>query len=73
MTPRRKEALHMLLEKAGVQGYITTEDLMEIYPDANEDSERLSVLLLALRRRGVDVLDNDAEFESQTDEMPLTR
>jgi len=62
----------MLLEKAGVQGYITTEDLMEIFPDANEDSERLSVLLLALRRRGVDVLDSDAEFESQTDDLPLT-
>lgn len=72
MTPRRKEALHMLLEKAGVQGYITTEDLMEIYPDVSEDSERLSVLLLALRRRGVDILDTEAEFESQTDELPLS-
>ncbi len=72
MTPRRKEALHMLLEKAGVQGYLTTEDLMEIYPDASEDSERLSVLLLALRRRGVDILDTDTEFESQTDELPLS-
>jgi RNA polymerase primary sigma factor len=72
VTPRRKEALHMLLEKAGVQGYITTEDLMEIYPDASEDSERLSVLLLALRRRGVDILDTDTEFESQTDELPLS-
>ena len=72
MTPRRKEALHMLLEKAGVQGYITTEDLMEIFPDVNEDSERLSVLLLALRRRGVDILDNDNEFESQTDDIPLS-
>jgi RNA polymerase primary sigma factor len=72
VTPRRKEALHMLLEKAGVQGYITTEDLMEIFPDAHEDSERLSVLLLALRRRGVDILDNEAEFESQTDELPVS-
>jgi RNA polymerase primary sigma factor len=72
VTPRRKEALHMLLEKAGVQGYITTEDLMEIFPDASEDSERLSVLVLALRRRGVDILDNDAEFESQTDDLPVS-
>lgn len=72
MTPRRKEALHMLLEKAGVQGYITTEDLMEIFPDAHADSERLSVLLLALRRRGVDIVDSESEFESQTDDLPLT-
>jgi RNA polymerase primary sigma factor len=62
----------MLLEKAGVQGYITTEDLMEIFPDAHADSERLSVLLLALRRRGVDIVDSDTEFESQTDDLPLT-
>jgi RNA polymerase primary sigma factor len=62
----------MLLEKAGVQGYITTEDLMEIFPDAHADSERLSVLLLALRRRGVDIVDSESEFESQTDDLPLT-
>jgi RNA polymerase primary sigma factor len=70
MPARRKEVLNELLEKAGVQGYITTEDLMELYPDASADAERLSVILHALRRRGVDVVDTEAEFESQTEEMP---
>ncbi len=69
---RRKQALHLLLEKAGVQGYITTEDLMEVYPDAGADSERLSVLLTALRRRGVDVLDPDTDYQSQTEEPQIT-
>lgn len=67
MSARRKEVLNVLLEKAGVQGYITTDDLMEFYPDAGADAERLSVLLHALRRRGVDVVDPEAEFESQTE------
>ncbi len=69
---RRKQALHLLLEKAGVQGYITTEDLMEVYPDAGADSERLSVLLTALRRRGVDVLDPNTDYQSQTEEPQIT-
>ncbi len=72
MASRRKQALHLLLEKAGVQGYITTEDLMEVYPDAGADSERLSVLLTALRRRGVDVLDPNTDYQSQTEEPQIT-
>ena len=60
---RRKstEILSMLLEKADVQGYLTTEDLMEVYPDASQDSDHLEAIVLALRRRGVEFLDQDAE------------
>jgi RNA polymerase primary sigma factor len=61
----RNEVLNTLLEKAGVQGYLTTDDLIEAYPEV--DSERLSVILLALRRRGVDVYDP----ESPEDDSPI--
>jgi RNA polymerase primary sigma factor len=57
-----KEVLKTLLEKAGVQGYLTTDDLIEVCPDV--DSERLSVILLALRRRGVDVLEPESDEET---------
>ncbi len=60
----RNEVLNILLEKAGVQGYLTTDDLMEVAPDF--DSERLSVIMTVLRRRGVDILDPDSEYESPT-------
>lgn len=53
------EILGMLLEKADVQGYLTTEDLMEFYPQVSEDADRLEAIVLALRRRGVDILDQD--------------
>ncbi|MFZ5821304.1 MAG: sigma-70 family RNA polymerase sigma factor [Chloroflexota bacterium] len=56
---KRELAMQALMEKAGVQGYLTTSDLMEAFPDAAQDAERLSVVLAALRRRGVDVLDGD--------------
>jgi RNA polymerase primary sigma factor len=49
----------MLLEKADVQGYLTTEDLMEVYPDVSEDVDHLDAILIALRRRGVDILDQE--------------
>ncbi|MCX6081136.1 MAG: sigma-70 family RNA polymerase sigma factor [Chloroflexi bacterium] len=58
----RNEVLNILLEKAGVQGYLTTDDLIEFAPDF--DSERMSVIMTVLRRRGVDILDPDGEYES---------
>jgi RNA polymerase primary sigma factor len=59
---QRNEVLIMLLEKAGVQGYLTTDDLMEVGPDF--DSERMSVIMTVLRRRGVDILDPEGEYEA---------
>lgn len=55
------EILSMLLEKADVQGYLTTDDLIEIYPDVSRDAERLQAVRVALRRRGVDILDRESE------------
>ncbi|HEY3344018.1 MAG TPA: sigma-70 family RNA polymerase sigma factor [Anaerolineaceae bacterium] len=71
---RRKkssEILGLLLEKADVQGYLTTEDLMEVYPNGDEDTEHLNAIVLALRRRGVDILDREADFDfSEEDSLP---
>ncbi|HOW91459.1 MAG TPA: sigma-70 family RNA polymerase sigma factor [Anaerolineaceae bacterium] len=53
----------MLLEKADVQGYLTTEDLMEFYPDVSRDAERIEAVLVALRRRGVEILDGDIDTD----------
>ncbi len=62
----RNEVLNILLEKAGIQGFLTTDDLIEIAPDF--DSERMSTILTVLRRRGVDILDPDGEYISSVDE-----
>jgi RNA polymerase primary sigma factor len=59
--------MNMLLEKASIQGYLTTDDLLEISPEAGEDAERLSVIMLALRHRGVDVMDPDGLESPPTD------
>jgi len=55
----------MLLEKADVQGYLTTDDLIEVYPDVSRDAERFEAIVLALRRQGIDFVD---DIEDEGDE-----
>ena len=47
----------MLLEKADIQGYLTTDDLMEFYPDVSKDAERIEAVMVVLRRHGVEIFD----------------
>ena len=56
-----QEVLTLLMEKASVQGYITTDDLLDISPEVGEDTECMSVIMVALRHRGVDVVDPDCD------------
>ena len=58
---RNREVLSQLMEKASVQGYLNTDDMLDAGPDLGEDAEHLSVLMLALRHRGVDMLDSDTD------------
>ena len=58
--------IHMLMEKANVQGFLSTDDLIEAFPETSENMEQLSILLTALRRRGVDIVDSDDHPISET-------
>ncbi len=69
---RSTEILSMLLEKADVQGYLTTEDLMEVYPDIRGDVDYLDSIMMALRRRGVEFLDGEGPSPYEEEEEELT-
>lgn len=78
--PKRSvEILDLLLEKAEVQGFLTTEDLLEVCPELEQDAERLENLLAVLRRQGIeffdresDALDGETLFESaEAADVPL--
>ncbi|MAT40855.1 MAG: RNA polymerase subunit sigma [Anaerolineaceae bacterium] len=56
---RKTEVFRMLLEKADIQGYLTMDDLMEAYPEISSDVDRMESFMTALRRRGVDILDDE--------------
>ena len=64
---RKTDVIRLLLEKADVQGYLTTEDLMEAYPEITSDADRMESILMALRRQGVDVLDEEDNSHSGDD------
>src|SRR4030042_6881758 len=62
--PQRFEALDTLLEKADLQGYLTTGDIMEAFPWDGHDDERLLELFGLLHRQGVEILiEEDTEQE----------
>jgi RNA polymerase primary sigma factor len=66
------EVLGVLLEKAEIQGYLTTEDISEIYPRGEIDHERFNDIISYLRRQGIEVADELAEQGLTTySESPL--
>jgi RNA polymerase primary sigma factor len=73
--PQKIEALDTLLEKADVQGYLTTGDILEVFPWDGEDDERLLELFGLLHRQGIEiVIEEDSESEpdlSKVENSPL--
>jgi RNA polymerase primary sigma factor len=74
---RDEKALDALLERADAQGYLTIEDLMEIFPEGDEDIESLSAIMLKLHREGVEIFDQESFEEaiqrSEEDTKPIRR
>ena len=66
-----EEVLNLLVEKADIQGHITTDDLMELSPKG--DSQWVSTAMQMLRRYHIDVYDRDedgpAEVESDYSDL----
>ena len=67
------EALGALLEKAEIQGYLTTEDISEIYPWGDADDERLNDVIAYFRRQGIEIADElaDTSQSAYADTSPL--
>ena len=58
-------SLETLREKAGLQGYLSINDLFEAFPDAAQEPGHLAGLLSTMRRRGIHILDPDEPDASQ--------
>ena len=56
-----KEILSSLLDKAGTQGYLTINDILEINPQMGEINPKKSSLVAYLHHIGVDILDEFGE------------
>jgi len=54
-----------LLEKAEVQGYLTTDDILDLLPEAEETLEQLEEIFISLHEVGIEVYDDKADAEEQ--------
>lgn len=73
MVGRRKngsdeKTIETLLDRAETQGYLTIDDLMEVFPEGDEDLEALSSLMINLRKQGVEVLDQESLAQEFTED-----
>jgi len=59
--------LSLLLEKADVQGYLTPEDINELYPWTEEDAEKVLSLLLFLKRQGIEIAEDPSDVPGPGD------
>ena len=68
---QKGEVVHILLEKAELQGYLTTEDITETCPSwGDEDEEKLAEIILYLRHQGVDIADEGLDFNFESYDGP---
>jgi RNA polymerase primary sigma factor len=59
------ELMNTLLEKADNQGFLTTDDIIELLPDADETPEQLEEIIMWLHGAGVEI------FGDKPDELDL--
>jgi len=70
---RTERAVELLLERADSQGFLTIEDLMEAFPEGDDDNDALNSLILSLRKQGVEIIDHDTvQQESSAEEEEET-
>jgi RNA polymerase primary sigma factor len=61
--------LDILIEKADVQGFLTSDDLLEFDPEVGGDVDRLESIMFSLRKHGVEILLDDDSLRDEDDEV----
>lgn len=57
-----------LLEKAEVQGYLTTDDILDLLPEAEETLEQLEEIFILLHGAGIEVYDAKADVDAEEEQ-----
>ncbi len=63
------EATQQLLAKAAEQGYVTADDILEVFPQAEENIAQLEELFVLMCEQGIEVYDSDAEAKEELVEV----
>jgi RNA polymerase primary sigma factor len=60
------DVLVELMEKAEVQGYLTTDDIMDAFPEAEEALEQLENVFIYLQEAGIEIFDHKPDRKKST-------
>jgi RNA polymerase primary sigma factor len=63
---RKLNLIGELLEKAETQGYLTTDDILDVLPDTEEAMDQAEEILLALSTAGVDLYEEETDAPDYT-------
>jgi RNA polymerase primary sigma factor len=55
----------LLMQKASVQGYLTSEDILEAFPEAEENIDQLEEVFISLQEAGIEIEDEPMESEDE--------
>lgn len=69
---KRQKQMELLVKKGKDQGFVTQEEILVIFPDAERWVEELDDLYDTLLKKGVDVFDSVTEEEMREDEVAAT-
>ncbi len=67
---RDEDAILALLKRADERGYLSPADILEYYPQGDDDTENVEKIIHYLRRQGVEFVDDEPE-ETEADDDPL--
>ncbi len=67
---RNGEVLSTLLEKADVQGYLTPDDITEIFTWGDDDDEQLTDLVTFLKQQGIEIADESLDASALLGDPP---
>jgi len=59
------DVVRELLEKAADQGYLITDDILDLLPEAEETLEQLEEIFISLHEAGVEVYDEHVDVEEE--------
>jgi len=63
LSDKGKKAIRDLLELGREQGYVTLDDVLSVFPNAEEDLEELARLYDCLEEQGIEVLEGEREAD----------
>ena len=66
------EVIGELLERAEVQGYVTTDDILDLLPEAEESLDQLEEVFILLNEAGVEVYDERIDDDDDEKERALS-